>query len=63
MPNPRNTALTVLLKIEQDKAYSNIALNNAVKEQGLNSQDSAFVFTLRDFTAFVYGQNPRERRG
>ncbi len=49
MPNPRNTALTVLLKIEQDKAYSNIALNNAVKEQGLNSQDSAFV------SALVYG--------
>ena len=49
MPNPRNTALTVLLKIEQDKAYSNIALNNALGEQGLNSQDSAFV------SALVYG--------
>lgn len=49
MANPRNTALLVLIKIEQDKAYSNIALNNAVKEQRLGSQDSAFV------SALVYG--------
>lgn len=49
MPNPRNTALTVLLKIENDKAYSNIALNNAVKEQGLDHKDSSFV------SALVYG--------
>lgn len=49
MANPRNTALLVLLKIEQDKAYSNIALNNAVKEQKLNKTDSSFV------SALVYG--------
>lgn len=49
MANPRNVALGVLLKIEQDKAYSNIALNNAVKENKLNSLDSSFV------SALVYG--------
>ena len=49
MADPRNTALAVLLKIEQDKAYSNIALNNAVKEQKLNKTDSSFV------SALVYG--------
>ena len=49
MADPRNTALVVLLKIEQDKAYSNIALNNAVKEQKLNKTDSSFV------SALVYG--------
>lgn len=31
MSNPRNTALNVLMKIEQDNAYSNIALNNAIR--------------------------------
>ena len=46
MADPRNTALVVLLKIEQDKAYSNIALNNAVKEQKLNKTDSSFVSAL-----------------
>lgn len=49
MADPRNTALVVLLKIEQDKAYSNIALNNAVKEQKLIKTDSSFV------SALVYG--------
>lgn len=49
MADPRNIALTVLLKIENDKAYSNIALNNAVKEHGLDSRDSSFL------SALVYG--------
>ncbi len=49
MPNSRNIALNVLLKIEQDKAYSNLALNNAIKENRLNSLDTAFV------SALVYG--------
>lgn len=49
MPNPRNTALNVLLKIEQDNAYSNIALNSAIKENRLSGLDSSFV------SALVYG--------
>ena len=49
MPNPRNTALKVLLKIEQDKAYSNLALANAIREGGLSGLDSAFA------SALVYG--------
>lgn len=49
MPNSRNIALNVLLKIEQDKAYSNLALNNAIKENKLGSVDSSFV------SALVYG--------
>lgn len=49
MANSRKTAFKVLLKIEQDGAYSNIALNNAVKEGELSALDSAFV------SALVYG--------
>lgn len=49
MPNSRNIALKVLLKIEQDNAYSNLALNYAIKENKLNSLDSSFV------SALVYG--------
>lgn len=49
MSNPRNVALNILLKIEQDNAYSNIALNNAIKENKLSGLDSSFV------SALVYG--------
>lgn len=49
MSNPRNIALNVLLKIEQDEAYSNIALNNAIKDNKLNNLDASFV------SALVYG--------
>lgn len=49
MSNPRNTALNVLMKIEQDNAYSNIALNNAIRENKLSGVDSSFV------SALVYG--------
>ena len=49
MSNPRNTALNVLMKIEQDSAYSNIALNNAIRENKLSGVDSSFV------SALVYG--------
>ncbi|HBM99322.1 MAG TPA: 16S rRNA (cytosine(967)-C(5))-methyltransferase RsmB, partial [Ruminococcus sp.] len=49
MSNSRNIALNVLLKIEQDDAYSNIALNNAIKENKLNQLDASFV------SALVYG--------
>ena len=49
MADSRKIAFKVLLKIEQDGAYSNIALNNAVKEGELSALDSAFV------SALVYG--------
>ncbi len=49
MANSRKTVFKVLLKIEQDGAYSNIALNNAVKESEMNVLDSAFT------SALVYG--------
>lgn len=54
MPNSRNTALRVLLKIEEDKAYSNIALNNAIRENKLSQVDSSFV------SALVYGVLERQ---
>lgn len=49
MSNPRNIALNVLVKIEKDNAYSNIALNNAIRENRLSGLDSSFV------SALVYG--------
>ena len=49
MSNPRNIAFNVLMKIEQDNAYSNIALNNAIRENKLSGLDSSFV------SALVYG--------
>ena len=49
MANTRNIALNVLLKIENEGAYSNIALNNAIKENRLLGVDSSFV------SALVYG--------
>lgn len=54
MPNSRSIAFDVLLKIEQDDAYSNIALNNAIKENNLNHLDSSFV------SALVYGVLERQ---
>ncbi len=54
MANPRDTAFSVLLKIEQDKAYSNIALDSALRGQGLGGVDSAFA------TALVYGVLERQ---
>ncbi len=54
MPSPRNIAFNVLLKIEQDNAYSNIALNNAIRENRLNGLDSSFV------SALVYGVLERQ---
>ena len=50
MANTRNIALNVLLKIENEGAYSNIALNNAIKENRLSSVDSSFV--QHSFTVF-----------
>lgn len=49
MANSRRTAFNVLLKIEQEKAFSNLALNNAIKEAQLSAVDASFA------SALVYG--------
>ena len=49
MANPRVVAFRVLLKIEQDGAYSNLALYHAIRENDLSGVDSAFA------SALVYG--------
>lgn len=45
----RDAAFLILLKIEKDKAYSNIAIDSAVRAYSLDSTDCAFVSRL------VYG--------
>ena len=50
----RQTAFSILLKIEKDKAYSNIALDSAVKGSSLDSTDCAFISRL------VYGVTERK---
>ncbi len=47
--NPRNIALKILLDVEQNGAYSAIALNKEIKLNKLNKLDSSFV------SALVYG--------
>lgn len=49
MKNSREVAFDVLLKVLSEDAYSNLALDNAVKENNLSKLDSAFC------TALVYG--------
>ncbi len=49
MKNSREVAFDVLKKVLYDDAYSNLALDNAVKENNLSRLDSAFC------TALVYG--------
>ena len=49
MENARKTAVSILLKIEKDSAYSNITLNSFLKSADLNPSDKAFV------SALVYG--------
>ena len=49
MKNSREVAFDVLYKVLYEDAYSNLALDNAVKENNLNKLDSAFC------TALVYG--------
>lgn len=49
MKNPRKIALKILLKIEQEGAYSNIELNNSLKEAELTGKDAGFC------SALVYG--------
>ena len=50
----RQVAFLTLLKIEKDKAYSNIALDSAVKVYSLDSTDCAFISRL------VYGVTERK---
>ena len=50
----RQSAFSILLKIEKDKAYSNIALDSAVRELSLDSTDCAFISRL------VYGVTERK---
>lgn len=47
--NARQEAYLILLKIEKDKAYSNLALDSAVRECSPDSADRAFISRL------VYG--------
>lgn len=49
MANPRKSALKILLKIENEGAYSNIALNNQLKEDHTTGVDASFC------SALVYG--------
>lgn len=49
MKSSREVAFDVLKKVLTDDAYSNLALDNAVKENNLSKLDSAFC------TALVYG--------
>ena len=49
MANSRKTALKILLKIEREGAYSNIALNNGIKQNGLKGAEASFC------SALVYG--------
>ena len=49
MADARTVAFNVLYSIETERAYSNIALNNAIKENKLNNIDASFV------SALVYG--------
>ncbi len=50
----RQAAFLTLLKIEKDKAYSNIALDSAVRAYSLDSTDCAFISRL------VYGVTERK---
>lgn len=49
MANPRKIAVTALLKIYRDGAYSNITLGSVLKENELSAADKALV------SALVYG--------
>ncbi len=49
MKSARQIALEILLKIEKDKAYSNLAIDSAVKAYNCSGTDSSFISYL------VYG--------
>ena len=46
MSNPRKVAAQALLRVEQDGAFSNIVLNDAIKGAELNKTDAAFASKL-----------------
>ena len=46
MSNPRKAAVKALLKVENDSAYSNIALNAVLRESGLENADRAFASAI-----------------
>ena len=52
--NTRNVAFNILLDIEENGAYSALALNQSIKKNNLNRLDSAFV------SALVYGVLERQ---
>ena len=49
MPNARKLAISALVKIERDNAYSNITLNSFLKDFDLSKEDKAL------FSALIYG--------
>lgn len=49
MKTPRQTAFEILMRVEKDKAFSNKALDNALRKLEYSRQDSVFV------SALVYG--------
>lgn len=49
MPNARQTAANILVKIEKDNSYSNLSINSFFKSLEFSSQDKALITTL------VYG--------
>ena len=46
MPNPRKTALKLLVRVEKDKAYSNILLDKILAAEDLERRDKRFVSAL-----------------
>lgn len=46
MKNVRMVALKALLRVDVDDGYSNIVLNNTLKEEHLDSRDASFVAAL-----------------
>ena len=49
MTNPRKLAVNILIKVEKDGAYSNLALSDFLKDTDLSGENKAFV------SALVYG--------
>lgn len=46
MANPRKLAVNALLRVEKDKAYSNITLNSVFRDSDVTSQEKAFATKL-----------------
>ena len=46
MQNPRYVAFKALLKIEEEKAYSNLTLDSALKNADMPPLDKAFASSL-----------------